>query len=182
MTGNRAEIEFKHVEPPASGIGDEDLATISRMMNSLREISSNFDAEGLRPFYTEDLHWMNAFGSRLVGREEVIRYIATLWTTPQFRSRAPVQNEWMDIWFIDADAAVVHMYHEAEGQRSLGGEAIERRTHSEKIVVRQPGGWLIRSEIFSDERDRAQRLISRTEKAGDLIRPLDAVDIASFKP
>jgi uncharacterized protein (TIGR02246 family) len=156
---------------------DDDLASVQALINAQRRAGRSGDVDGLRAIYAEDLHWMNAFGSRLIGRDAVLDYLATLWQTPQFRARGPLRDEHMDIWFLDGDKAVVHVCHEVDGQQTLTGQVLTRRTHSEKIVVRRDARWLIQSELFADERDQRERLITRTRQAGDEIRPLTASEV-----
>jgi NitT/TauT family transport system ATP-binding protein len=133
----------------------------------------------LRALYAENLHWMNAFGSRLIGREGVIAHLAVLWAMPQFQARGPLQEESADIWFVDCNIAVVHTFHSVQGQKSLNDEVLTRRTHSEKIVARNLDRWVIRSEIFVDERDQRERLILRSAKPCDENHPLPCRPSAS---
>lgn len=163
-----------------AGFGRNDMNAVRALIERQRDVWRRRAPLALEEVYAEDVHWMNAFGSRLIGRTHVIRYLEALWATPQFQARNPVRDETFDLWFIDADAVVLHAFHSVSGQRSLLGEEIARRTHSEKIIVRVEAGWIIKSEVFFDERDQKQRLISRTQQAGDEIRPLTAGDVSSL--
>lgn len=56
--------------------------------------------------------------------------------------------------FLRPDVAVARTFHRARGQRLPNGTVIaERRSHNTMTLTREPGGWRVRYEIVTDERD-----------------------------
>jgi hypothetical protein len=55
--------------------------------------------------------------------------------------------------------AVVHEYHEREGQRLTDGSVIPiRRVHTTFLLSKESGRWLVRYQSIADERDRPSTL------------------------
>ena len=61
-----------------------------------------------------------------------------------------------ELIFVRPDVAIVHEFHEREGQRLADGSVIDRRTHTTFVISKEGGRWLIRDQYIADERPRAR--------------------------
>lgn len=163
------------------GASLSDVDALAQLINALLKAVQSLDVEALAPFYVEDLHWANAFGTRLEGRERVLAYIGTMFGQQVFKGRSAPRNSWIRLWFVDRDTAVINSYQEVSGQRTLLGEELQRRTHGQRIAVRRNGGWLVQSELFYDERENHQRGMLRAETGADPIRAMTLSDLTTEK-
>jgi uncharacterized protein (TIGR02246 family) len=132
--------------------GDE--AAIGQVLMALGGAFRELDADAAAPLYTDDADWVNAFGTRVDGRNEIVAYLRTLFADERFAAGKPVGPPQASIRFIADDVAVARTYIEREGQRTVEGETLPvRRNHSMKVLVKRDGRWLIASDIYMDARD-----------------------------
>lgn len=60
-----------------------------------------------------------------------------------------------EIKFLRPDIAVVHQYHEREGQIINGVVTPTRRIKTTYIMSKENGTWLLRDKVTMDERERS---------------------------
>ena len=108
-----------------------------------------------RAIYAPDAIWNNAFGRRRTGADSIVAFLEGLYADPGYEESRLVNEAPPEVFFIRPDVAVVHEYHERQGQRLADGRVLNRRVHTTFVLSKEPGGWLIRYQQISDERDRA---------------------------
>lgn len=78
-----------------------------------------------------------------------------LYADPGYRESKMTRSDPPEIIFIRPDAAVVHEYHEREGQRLSDNSVIPiRRIHTTFVLTKESGEWLVRYQHIMDERER----------------------------
>jgi uncharacterized protein (TIGR02246 family) len=122
---------------------------------AIKDIIENLDVTSGPSQFAVDADWTNAFGVRLHGREEIARFFDKLHQDPNFMAGKTVSGSHeMDVRFVRPDAAVVHNFHDREGQiDSATGKAMRtRKIHTQYVLSKEQGKWLIQSELIMDER------------------------------
>jgi uncharacterized protein (TIGR02246 family) len=113
------------------------------------------DAHAERTVYGPDAVWINAFGRRRVGPDSIEAFLGRLYADPGYATSRMVREEAPEVRFIRPDVAVVHEYHEREGQRLANGSVIPtRRVHTTFVLSKESGRWLVRYQFIGDERER----------------------------
>ena len=107
-----------------------------------------------RALFASDAVWINAFGTRRTGPDSIVAFLGRLYADPGYRASRLVREDPPEILFIRPDVAVVHEYHEREGQRLRDGRSINRRIHTTFVVSKEAGRWVVRYQRIGDERDR----------------------------
>lgn len=130
-------------------------AAVGKRIEGRRSLSATLSAE---PF-ADDAIWINAFGRRVVGRTAIEKFFEELYADRGFGAAEVVlQPEIAEIVFLRPDVAVARVVSRTRGQRLPGGATIaERRTHNTMTLTRERGGWQVRYEIVTDERDAGNR-------------------------
>jgi len=132
-----------------------DSVAILRIVHERAESMGKLNAELQGANYATNAVWINAFGGRQVGRDSIIAFLRGLYADPGYRESRVVRAEPPEVLFIRPDVAVVHEFHEREGQRLADGTVIARRTHTTLVVSKEQGRWLIQYQSIADERPRA---------------------------
>ena len=131
----------------------EDEAVIRRIVANWDRGWKDFEPEVATVDYADDADWVNAFGKARTGRSEIRKYLATLFTTPEIRSRQSTPST-VVIRFIRPDVAAVSSFRETVGQKSASGrEYPTRKTHDLRVIVKQADQWRIISHMIMDEKD-----------------------------
>ena len=105
--------------------------------------------------FAADVDWTNAWGRRLHGREELSQFCEHARQDSNYLAGKFVAgSERIDVRFVRPDVAVVHTYAERTGQiDSTTGKVIPtRKVHSQIVVSKEDGKWLIQSELIMDEK------------------------------
>jgi len=112
-----------------------------------------FDPELVSRDYADDADWINAFGERRTGREQIKAYLAHGFTSPQWAGRHTTPST-VSIRFLGPDLAAVSSSRQTTGQKSGSGRAYStRHTHDLRLFARRNGRWLIVSHQIMDEKD-----------------------------
>lgn len=137
-------------------------AAVGEVLMMLGRAFATNDASGLDGIYAEDADWVNAFGTRIHGREAIVHYLEKLFADQRFKAGRMVGKPQSSIRFLaDGSVAVARTYVEREGQQTVdGGELPLRRNHSLKVLEKQAGRWLIVSEMYMDARDEQTLAVS----------------------
>jgi uncharacterized protein (TIGR02246 family) len=115
------------------------------------------DSRAERTIYAPDAMWINAFGRRRAGPDSIEAFLRLLYADSGYAESRLVREEAPEVRFIRPDVAVVHEYHEREGQRLPGGSVIPlRRVHTTFVLSKEGGRWLVRYQFIGDERERAR--------------------------
>lgn len=131
------------------------LQVIERRTEAMR----THDAHTERTIYAPDAVWINAFGRRRVGPDSIEAFLGRLYADSGYAASRLVRQEVPEVWFIRPDVAVVHEYHEREGQRLTDGSVIPiRRVHTTFVLSKESGRWLVRYQYIGDERERPSTL------------------------
>lgn len=128
------------------------LHVIERRTEAMRA----HDAHAERAVYAPDAIWINAFGRRRVGPDSIEAFLGRLYADPGYAASRMVREEAPEVRFLRPDVAVVHEYHEREGQRLANGSFIPvRRVHTTFVLSKERGRWLVRYQFIGDERERS---------------------------
>lgn len=104
--------------------------------------------------YSDDAHWVNAFGMRRTGRAAVEQTLKEVFALP-FVTAGESQTVHHDVRFLKPDVAVVATAVERRGQLTPDGEELGvRHTSHLRVFQRHEGHWQIVSHLISDARDR----------------------------
>jgi uncharacterized protein (TIGR02246 family) len=109
--------------------------------------------------YSDDAIWVNAFGMRRVGREEIEKTLKEVFAM-DFVMAGESKTVEKTVKFIKPDVALVTSLIEREGQEMPSGEKMNtRKTSHLRVFVKSNGKWQIVSHLISDARDteRAER-------------------------
>lgn len=127
------------------------LDVIERRTEAMRA----HDAHAERTLYAPDAVWINAFGRRREGPDSIGAFLGRLYADPGYATSRMVREAAPEVRFIRPDVAVVHEYHEREGQRLANGSVIPiRRVHTTFVLSREGGRWLVRYQFIGDEREQ----------------------------
>ena len=104
----------------------------------------------LAEVFAADIDWMNAWGRHLHGLEELSQF----WEQARhnqgfFTGKITPESVKTDVRFVRQDVAVVHTYAERVGQIKV---IPTRKIHSQLVVSKEDGKWLIQSELIMDEK------------------------------
>ena len=105
--------------------------------------------------YAADVDWTNAWGRRLHGREELSQFWEQARHDQNYLAgKITPGSERIDVRFVSPDVAVIHTYAARTGQTdSTTGKVIPtRKVHSQIVVSKEDGKWLIQSELIMDEK------------------------------
>lgn len=102
--------------------------------------------------FTENTDWLNAFGVKKKGREEVEEFLDWVFSLPNAKERK--NSETLNlIRFIKSDVALVYCDFQVEKQRYVTGEEMgSRKGHDLRVMVKENGKWQIASMFIMDEK------------------------------
>jgi uncharacterized protein (TIGR02246 family) len=109
----------------------------------------------LADVFAADTDWTNAWGKRLHDLEELSRFWEQLRHDQNYLAgKVTPESVKTDVRFVRPDVAVIHTYAERVGQiDSTTGKVIPtRKVHSQIVVSKEDGKWLIQSELIMDEK------------------------------
>ena len=104
---------------------DGDAAAIRTLVDHWREMWDRFDASSLQNDYADDADFVNAFGTRLKGRAEIVAFAARVVQRPNVQDRRTTWSPPL-IRFVRPDVAVVSRDYETAGFRTLSGHAFNQ--------------------------------------------------------
>lgn len=131
----------------------DDEAAVMQIVTNWDKGWETLDAELACRDYAADVDWINAFGRKRKGRDQIQEFLAR-----GFKSRAMASlrgtSSSVHLRFVRPDVAVVFAYRETAGQRTPSGQEYPtRRTHSLRVVVKEQGTWAIISHLIMDEKE-----------------------------
>ena len=130
---------------------DLDAAAIRMVVDHWREMWDHFDASSLRDDYLQDADFLNAFGTRLKGRSEILAFANRVVQRPNVQDRRTTWSE-PTIRFVRPDVAIASRDYTTTGMRTLDGrEMVARKTHALWVLRKDSGQWRIVSQFISDE-------------------------------
>jgi len=143
----------------SSAVQQYDEAGVRAAVTKRFEGSMKLDAALSAASFADDAIWINAFGRRVVGRVAIEKWFTELYADPGYAQRkifaAP---EIAEVVFLRPDVAVARVFTRHGDQKLPDGTVIaERRSHNTMTLTREAGGWKVRYEIVTDERERAAR-------------------------
>src|SRR3990170_1855449 len=104
--------------------------------------------------YSDDAHWVNAFGMRRTGRRAIEQTLAQVFSLP-FVAVGESRTIGHEVRFLRPDIAVVSTTVERRGQLTPDGKQLGvRQTSHLRVLQRRRGRWFIVSHLISDARDR----------------------------
>lgn len=112
------------------------------------------EAEEERSMLSEDARWLNAFGRVMVGRDAIMAWEAHLQASPGYAASHVSRQDDPEIRFLRPDVAIIHEYHEREGQIIDGVVTPTRRVNTTYVLTLEEGAWLVRDKVTMDERQR----------------------------
>ena len=135
-----------------------DSIAILHVIERRSEAQRTHNAPAERTIYAPDAVWINAFGRRRVGPDSIEAFLGRLYADSGYAVSRLVRQEVPEVRFIRPDVAIVHEYHEREGQRLADGSVIPiRRVHTTVVLSKESGRWLVQYLFISDERERPNR-------------------------
>jgi len=139
----------------ASQSRSADSIAVLQVIERRTEAMRAHDAHTERTIYAPDAVWINAFGRRREGPDSIEAFLDRLYADSGYAASRMVREETPEVRFIRPDVAVVHEYHEREGQRLGDGTVIPiRRVHTTFVLSKESGRWLVRYQFIGDERER----------------------------
>lgn len=145
-----------HFDPASKAhlalFSEQSQQAIARTLHSLLQGFKQRDARMLKDVYRHDADWVNAFGTRRRGAEDIVSYLHGLFADANFNEGNLVDEPEINLRVLSEDIVVVTGHLRIRGQRLLDGGVIdERDNHSIRILQRQADGrWLIVSEMYMD--------------------------------
>jgi hypothetical protein len=133
-------------------IGPADTMAIKNIVE-IQAKSKNF--EELEKIWADDGRWLQAFGRVFYGKDSIINFIKVLHNNPGYAVSTASNYGDPEIKFLRPDIAVVHQYHEREGQIINGVVTPTRRINTTYIMSKENGTWLLRDKVTMDERERS---------------------------
>lgn len=112
----------------------------------------------IRTTWAKDGRWLNAFGRVLVGRDSVIGWLKYLYSMPGYAASSITRQDNPHITFIRPDVAVLHEYHEREGQIINDEITPTRKINTTYILSKEKEIWLIRDKVTMDERELPNKI------------------------
>ena len=107
----------------------------------------------LAEVFAADIDWMNAWGRRLHGLEELSQFWEQARHNQDFLAgKITPESVKTDVRFVRPDVAVVHTYAERVGQIEKGKVIPTRKIHTQLVVSKEDGKWLIQSVLIMDEK------------------------------
>ncbi len=127
------------------------LGIVQQRAEAMRTLSAEIQGAN----YASNAVWINAFGGRRAGRDSIVAFLRGLYADSGYRESRVIREDPPEVRFIRPDVAIVHEFHEREGQRLTDGTVIARRTHTTFVLSKEQGRWLIQYQYIGDERPRA---------------------------
>jgi len=136
-----------------------DSIAVLQVIERRTEAMRTHDAHAERTIFAPNAVWINAFGRRLVGPDSIEAFLVRLYADSGYAGSRMVREEAPEVRFIRPDVAVVHEYHEREGQRLADGTVIPvRRVHTTFVLSKDSGRWLVQYQFIGDERERPKTM------------------------
>lgn len=136
-----------------------DSIAVLQVIERRTEAMRTHDAHAEGTIYAPDAVWINAFGRRRVGPDSIEAFLGRLYADSGYAASRLVRQQVPEVRFIRPDVAVVHEYHEREGQRLADGSVIPiRRVHTTFVLSKESGRWLVRYQFIGDEREQPKTL------------------------
>ena len=104
--------------------------------------------------WAKDARWLQAFGRVFKGRDTIISFTKYLNRSAGYTVSKVSRQDDAEITFIRPDVAVLHEYHEREGQIINGLVTPTRKINTTYVLSKENGVWKIRDKVTMDERER----------------------------
>ena len=127
--------------------------TLSVMTTYQNSLSVDNDSLNLI-VWAKDARWLQAFGRVFHGRDTIINFTKYLHKIPGYAKSKVVRQDEPEVIFIRPDVAILHEYHEREGQIINNVVTPTRRINTTYVMSKENGHWQIRDKVTMDERDR----------------------------
>ena len=129
------------------------LSVITAYKNSLR-----VDNDSLNLIvWSEDARWLQAFGRVFHGRDTIINFTKYLHNVPGYSISKVGRQDEPEVIFIRPDVAILHEYHEREGQIINNVVTPTRRINTTYVMSKENGNWQIRDKVTMDVRERSKK-------------------------
>ena len=120
--------------------------------------SLNVDNDSLnRIIWAEDARWLQAFGRVFHGRDTIISFTRYLHSASGYAVSTVGRQDEPEVIFIRPDVAILHEYHEREGQRINNIVTPTRKINTTYLMSKENGYWQIRDKVTMDERERSNK-------------------------
>ena len=129
----------------------EDSLAISNII-TIQSKSGNFEER--EKIWAEDGRWLQAFGRVFYGKDTITSFEKSLHANAGYAASLVSVRRDPEIKFLRPDVAVVHQYHEREGQVINEVVTPTRRINTTYIITKENGTWLLRDKVTMDERVR----------------------------
>jgi uncharacterized protein (TIGR02246 family) len=141
--------------PPSRAADEEHV--VQRLL-SLATAYAAFDADAVRDAYAPEADLIDADGTALHGRDEIVEHVRQQFEKRKLAAGALVGVPALWLRWLGDDTVIAITYHERRRQRIDGRTLRTRRTHSLKVLRRREhNSWLIVSDIYADARDQDAR-------------------------
>src|SRR5699024_275514 len=103
--------------------------------------------------YTENAEWLNAFGDRVEGRENIHAKLNDLFASEEFGAGQNVGQPDGSVTVLTDTTAVGWTYEEIKDQQVADSDEVIplHNNHSLAVLVKEDGEWLIAAHMFMDE-------------------------------
>lgn len=113
--------------------------------------------------FAEDADWINAFGVKKKGREELKAFLDWVFSLPNATERKDSEEITL-VRFIRPDVALVYSDFQVEQQRYVTGEEMpDRNGHTIRVLTKEEGLWQIVSMMIMDEKS-SRPTVNRQQK------------------
>lgn len=133
-----------------------DSLAILHVVQQHEESMRSLQADRQRSIYAPDAVWINAFGRRIAGRDSIVAFLRGLYADSGYRASRLTRGGPPEVIFVRPDVAIVHEFHQRDGQRIADGSVIARRVHTTFVLSRDDTRWLIKYQHIADERPRSR--------------------------
>lgn len=119
------------VVTPRAYAEEADREAVLKFYHRLRKA----EPEAERSMWSEDTRWLNAFGRVLVGRDAIMDWEAHLQAEAGYAASHVSRQDDPEIKFLCPDVAIIHEYHEREGQIIDGVVTPTRRINTSYVLT-----------------------------------------------
>ena len=135
-------------------------AAIGEMLGKFSAAARARDAKAYAALYAEDANWINAFGDKRKGRQEIEAFLTRLFAHPGERDTKSTMVGAPTLLLVRPDVAVVQWLILGEGQRDDADKVLpNRKTHHSLVLAKEQDRWVIKNHVIMDQREPFSREI-----------------------
>lgn len=128
-----------------------DEAAIRTIVAHWQQFWDRFDAAAVQGDFADDADWQNAFGVRMKGSANILRFLATVVKRPNVQGRHTTWDE-PEVRFLRPDVALAFRTYRTVGHKTVDGKEMpQRNTHATWVLTKDGGKWRIAGQVIADD-------------------------------